>query len=1020
MSGETQTERHLDYIHFLESMRRIDEKIRLNGNIEEMLGEVLEVVLSVLECDRAWLLFPCDPDSSVWRVSIERTRPEYPGELVIPDEFPMTSDVAARFRDLLTAIEPVTGESDPGESRWDPEDKFAVRSMMSIALHPEEGKPWEFCVHQCVHAREWSARDRELFTEIGRRISDGLSNMLFIHTKRQSDEQLSRLLDNARDMLFRLSVPDGQYEYVNQASMAITGYTPEEIIASPMHIRKVIHPDWKEYVEEQWQNILNGDVPNFIEYQILDRFGNIKWLQQSNTLVKDDQGTVIAVEGIVTDVSERKAAAEILRMDRIFADKILQSIPGLFYILEEGSSKFIRRNANWANVTGYSDIELNEMTALDIVADKELCVLRMREALTSGSSAMENALLAKTGERIPYYFTGDRIDIDGKIYLVGVGVDISKRKWAEEALEKRIVALTQPLDDVESIHFEELFNLEDIQRLQEDFSAATGVASIITRVDGTPITQPSNFCRLCNDIIRKTEKGRANCLKSDAALGCYNPDGPNVQECMSSGLWDAGAAISVGGKHIATWLIGQVRNDAQTEENMREYARAIEADEESIVEAFREVPSMSQKQFRLLAQVVYTFASQLSSSAYQNVQQARFITERKQAEEEKARLEEQCRQAQKMESVGRLAGGVAHDFNNMLSVILGHAEIAMQEMDSSSQLYEDLQGIQMAALRSADLTRQLLAFARKQTVSPRVLDLNETVSGMLKMVQRLIGEGIDLLFKPGDGVWQIMIDPTQIDQLLANLCVNARDAIDGVGKITIETENVSLDREYCDHHSECIPGDFVKLSVSDNGCGMSPDILSNIFEPFYTTKEVGEGTGLGLATVYGIVKQSKGFITAYSEPEHGTTFRIFLPGQNELTEEIKMRSVEKPATGGTETVLLVEDEVAILNIGKIILGNLGYTVLVAATPAEAITIAGDFEDEIDLLVTDVIMPEMNGLDLAKELLGLYPEMKQLFISGYTANVLAHHDVHNENINFMQKPFSQREIATKVREALDGG
>ena len=727
---------------------------------------------------------------------------------------------------------------------------------------------------------------------------------------------------------------------------------------------------------------------------------------------------MIAVEGIVADISQRKAAAEMLRTDRIFADKILQSIPGLFYIFEEDSSKFVRRNANWVSVTGYSDVELNEMTALDVVVDKELCVSRMREAYASGSSAMENDLLTKTGEKIPYYFTGDRLEIAGKTYLVGVGVDISKRKWAEEALEKRMVALTQPLDDVESIHFEELFNLENIQRLQDEFAAATGVASIITNVDGKPITNPSRFCRLCNDIIRKTEKGQANCFKSDAALGRFNPDGPNIQPCMSSGLWDAGAAISVGGKHVANWLIGQVRDETQKEENIRDYARAIEADEEIVIEAFREVPSMTREQFKQIAQVLYTLANQLSASAYQNVLQARFITERKQVEEEKARLEEQYRQSQKMESVGRLAGGVAHDFNNMLSVILGHAEIAMEEIDQPSQLYEDLQGIQMAALRSADLTRQLLAFARKQTVSPKILDLNEVVSGMLKMVQRLIGENIDLLFKPGPDLWQIMIDPTQIDQMLANLCVNSRDAIDDVGKIVIETENISLDKEFCSYYPDCIPGDFIRLSVSDDGCGMSSDTLANIFEPFYTTKDVGEGTGLGLATVYGIVKQNKGFIDTYSEPGLGTIFRIYLPRQTEVSEKTLTDVHEKPAVGGNETLLLVEDETAILEIGKTMLENMGYTVLIAASPAEAINIAENHKGEIDLLVTDVTMPGMNGLDLAQELLKPYPEMKQLFMSGYTANVLNHHDVLDEDIHFMQKPFSQRDISTKVRAALD--
>ncbi|MFH1420202.1 MAG: PocR ligand-binding domain-containing protein, partial [Planctomycetota bacterium] len=338
-----------------------------------------------------------------------------------------------------------------------------------------------------------------------------------------------------------------------------------------------------------------------------------------------------------TEIVERRQAEEQLQTERIFTDTIVQSMPGLFYIFEKSSAQFVRRNANWVTATGYSDEELDTMTALDIVVDKDLCARRMQEVYDHGSSSMEDFLLTKAGEQIPYYFTGDRIVIDGKTYLVGLGLDITDRKRAEAALENRIVALTRPLEDAGGIVIEDLFNLDDIQHLQDEFAKATGVASIITQTNGTPITKPSNFCRLCSDIIRKTEKGCANCYKSDAALGRFNADGPIIQPCMSGGLWDAGAAISVGGKHIANWLIGQVRDDTQTEEKMREYARDIEADEETVVEAFREVPAMSREQFGQVAEVLFTLAKQLSTTAYQNVQQARFITDRKQAENQLAR-----------------------------------------------------------------------------------------------------------------------------------------------------------------------------------------------------------------------------------------------------------------------------------------------------------------------------------------------------------------------------------------------
>jgi len=387
------------------------------------------------------------------------------------------------------------------------------------------------------------------------------------------------------------------------------------------------------------------------------------------------------------------------------------------------------------------------------------------------------------------------------------------------------------------------------------------------------------------------------------------------------------------------------------------------------------------------------------------------ITARKQAEE-------QLNQAQKMESVGRLAGGVAHDFNNMLGVILGHTELALLRTDDKQKMCSDLNEIQKAAKRSADITKQLLAFARKQTISPQQIDLNDTVESMLNMLRRLIGEDIDLSWNPSKKLWPVKVDPTQIDQILANLCVNARDAITGVGKLTIKTGKKTFDQEYCNENPGFIPGDFVLLAVSDNGCGMDKETLDNLFEPFFTTKEVGKGTGLGLATIYGIVKQNNGFINVYSEPGQGSTFKIYLPRL--IADETADTTVpeKKAAAGGAETILLVEDESTILRMIRKMLERKGYSVLPAATPAEAIDLAKAHADQIHLLMTDVVMPEMNGRDLAGQITALYPDIKLLFMSGYTANVIAHHGVLDDGVAFIQKPFSMADMTAKVRDVLD--
>lgn len=393
-------------------------------------------------------------------------------------------------------------------------------------------------------------------------------------------------------------------------------------------------------------------------------------------------------------------------------------------------------------------------------------------------------------------------------------------------------------------------------------------------------------------------------------------------------------------------------------------------------------------------------------------------TARKVSEQKSRSLEDQLLQAQKLESVGRLAGGVAHDYNNMLSVIIGYTELAMEKVPSHDPLHADLGEILRAARRSVEITRQLLAFARKQTISPRPMDLNETVEGMLRMLRRLIGEDIDLSWQPGAGLWPVKMDPVQIDQILVNLCVNARDAISGVGKITIETENMVFDEAYCADHAGFAPGRFVMLAVSDDGCGMDRQTLESVFEPFFTTKEINQGTGLGLSTVYGIVKQNSGFVNVYSEPGKGTTFRIYLPRHEGGTQRPEARLEDEIPRGRGETVLLVEDEPSIMKMGQVMLEKLGYRVLAAGGPEEALELAGARPGSIDLLITDVVMPDMNGRELAARIGPLCPGMRTLFMSGYTANVIAHHGVLDSGVHFLEKPFSRQELAVRVREVLE--
>jgi PAS domain S-box-containing protein len=381
-------------------------------------------------------------------------------------------------------------------------------------------------------------------------------------------------------------------------------------------------------------------------------------------------------------------------------------------------------------------------------------------------------------------------------------------------------------------------------------------------------------------------------------------------------------------------------------------------------------------------------------------------------------LEARYLQAQKMDVIGRLAGGIAHDFNNMLQVIASYTELAIAKTPEGPPVRGHLLEIRKAAARSAALTRQLLAFARKQVAAPRPVALNETVEGMLGMLRQLIGEDIALSWRPGPGLWRVKIDPAQLDQVLANLAVNARDAIRGSGTLTVSTANVALDDSFCVLHGECLPGEYVLLTVSDTGCGMTEETLSHVFEPFFTTKDVGKGTGLGTATVYGIITQNNGFTDVSSAPGAGTTFRIYLPRYAEAAPaEGRAPGAQALPPPGTETILLVEDEPAILSLGREMLESLGYTVLLAERPGRALRVAAEHRGEIHLLITDVVMPEMSGSELEERIRALRPGARCLLISGYAADVLARRGLEENGIRLLHKPFTLEQLARAVRESL---
>ena len=395
------------------------------------------------------------------------------------------------------------------------------------------------------------------------------------------------------------------------------------------------------------------------------------------------------------------------------------------------------------------------------------------------------------------------------------------------------------------------------------------------------------------------------------------------------------------------------------------------------------------------------------------------ITELRKAREEKIghKLEMLNKKAERMKSIGRLAGGVAHDFNNMLGIILGYTQMALAEVDPVQPLHADLKEIEKAAERCASLTRQLLAFASRQIVAPKIIDLNQTVEDMCILLRQKIGENVELSWLPGADLWPVKMDPAQLEQMLTKLCENASEAVGDQGLVTIKTENTTLEESHRTRQPWLIPGDYIQLTVSDNGCGMQKEEIDNVFEPFFTTKDISKGQGLGLATVYGAVKQNGGFIDVSSELERGTTFTIYLPRYREVSSKEKIKMAVQPDMPAKETILVVEDEPIVLELVTKLLEMKGYTVIATNNPLEAINLARDCAGNFNLLLTDVLMPEMNGDELAKKLLTDYPSLKCLFMSGYSAEFVTHSGLLNEDIHFIQKPFAVDTLIAKIQEVI---
>lgn len=874
---------------------------------------------------------------------------------------------------------------------------------------------------------------------------------------RQSEAKYRELIESMPVGYYR-STSDGRFKEANPAFCRMLGYGKEELLAMDISATLYFAPS-----EREGETKYAAFSPVTEVYRLKSKDGSEVWLEDYARYIRDENGRINYHEGICQDITARKYAQDVLQF----------SASRLKAVIENSSDPILFLDQDWRlieclntpayeRITGYSVAERLGKTGFDMFHPDDLPVFRNRFPSADKPLTVVRAeyrIKRKDGSWRWVEGAARNMLRDPSIKAMVISVrDIEERKAAESMLlesEERYRLLVDNSPDATVVINDGRFvyvNPATVELLR---------AGSMEQLVGRPISDfihPDSRGAVVSHIGEMIETRRALPLQETKIVGL---DGSIIQAEVQS------APVMYLGKTSIQSVIRDVTGRRQVEEQLHLQSVALNTAANGIVitdvkgdivwvnPAFESLTGYS------LAESVGKNLRDLIKSGKQDrefyrvlwntilagkVWQGEIVNKRKdgtlytedmaiapvrgdhgaithfvavkQDVTDRKSLQEQLLQSQKLESIGQLAGGVAHDYNNILGVVIGYAQLLKAKHRGDYEIRQPADAILTAATRGADLTRQLLAFARKEMISPKVLNINSSIEAVEKILRRVIGENINLVFDPGQKVWNIAIDPSQLDQLLVNLAANSRDAIKGVGSIWIATANVSVDKDYLRSHAGLNVGDFVKLSFSDTGMGMDEETLSRIFEPFFTTKEKGQGTGLGLSTVYGIVKQNGGSVYVTSKPGQGTTFEIYLPRYCGEAEEIEEQAVETPARG-SETILVVEDQAEMLELTKVSLENYGYRVMTALGPGEALLLCEAYSGTIHLLLTDVIMPVMSGRDLSEKVRSLRSDIRILFMSGYTANELDPEGVLDKGVEFIQKPFTPAGLAGKIREVLRG-
>ncbi len=782
----------------------------------------------------------------------------------------------------------------------------------------------------------------------------------------ESLRQANQVIENSPVVLFRWrAAEDWPVEFVSK-NVIQYGYSSEELRSGAISYVSIIYAPDLERVAAEVQSISSSGCNSFQqEYRIVCKNGDIRWIDDRTVIERNTQGNITHYQGIIVDITERKRAEEALRESQFFLNKSQQ-------VARIGSYRLDVTKGLWVSSPSLDDMfgidaehprTVDGWLSLMLPEDRETMSSYLLQHVFTGHNRFdqEYRIVRRSDGAIRWVHGIGELEIDAQgtvLYMIGTIQDITEHKQAEEALR------------------------ESEQRLSEIIAFLPDATFAIDR-EGTIIAW--------NRAIQELYGVSADCMLGkgnyEYALPIYGTRRPMLIDLVSA-------------------------PDEEIEKNyhaIKREGKAIMAEATTILQG---------KRRNLWGKAVPLYNSKGDIAGA--IESIRDITEFKQAEEERVKLKDQLFQSQKMETVGLLAGGVAHDFNNLLTPILGYSEIMMLGLPPEDPNRQKLEQINHAADLAKGLTRRLLAFSRKQVLELKSVNLGGIIREFEHVLHRTIRENIEIRMHVAPVLGTVKADKGQIEQALLNLAVNAQDAMPEGGVLTIEVKEIDLDESYTIEHPEIVPGPYIMLSVSDTGIGMDAEIQDHIFEPFFTTKELGRGTGLGLSTVYGIVKQHAGSISVYSEKKQGSIFKIFLPRVTEEGKSIKDHTLrsEKKLEKGSETILVMEDNETVRTLACKMLESLGYHVLTAESTEHCIEMTEKYPEAIDLLLTDVIMPKKNGKELYAELKRFRPYLKVLFMSGYTANVISHHGVLDEDVNFLQKPFTVHDLSHKIRRAME--